>query len=79
MKDKEICPTYSDDLKYGIYSLDDAVRLYDMTMQTYVDLYNVDGVNVINCDFTDVNASDKLKAILYQNNADIEHQPETSF
>ena len=43
MKYKRICPTYSEDLRYGIDSLDDAVRLYDITTQTYVDLYNVDG------------------------------------
>ena len=79
MKYKRICPTYSEDLRYGIDSLDDAVRLYDITTQTYVDLYNVDGVNVINCDFHDVHASEKMKAILFQNRADIEQPPENPF
>ena len=77
---------YSPDLDYAVYypydkysvrNNDYSVRLFDLHSRTYTDLYNVDGVNVLNCDFTDIKASAKLKAILYQNNADIEPPPET--
>ena len=78
-KEKKIfeAATYSDDIKYAATTLKDRIRLIDVSRRTYTDLYNVDGVNVLNCDFTDVKASDKLKAILYQNNAGIEPPPET--